>query len=368
MKRNDQTEREGVVQASAALARRDEAPLAGEAALAEALFGAEGGATTDHAPRIRWRREWGLWTSLALAALLAVWRITRIPATLALATGSVLGIAVAYVWMRRAFGAGVAVTGTLLLAAGEGMVMRTSGWLPLVPALLALWALLLFSVLDARTTSGAGWSVLASSVPLALATWLLPETGGLAVLAPFALALRPSRRASRAPVSRLAREWGFALAAIALPVVAMTLTAVRGHGATSGLGVPGWLTVALVLVAAAGWLSLVLRLLAPARALWRWYALASGPDIRQRAVWRGLLAEPGWGWLVLLWMACTGPIAVMLDARYATSPLMLLPATAALPGMMVEELRARRAGVWATRLRLALVGALAVAMTVASLQ
>lgn len=385
MERTEQTARVETATADDVPGAPEWAAPAGEAALAEALFAAAGGAPAE-AARIHWVRAWGLWASLALAALVATERLARTASAptllaLALAGGTLLGVTAAYVWMRRAFGERSAAVGSLLFAA-SGATLTISGpaWEPLVPALLALWALLAWSPTRLAPPGGRA-RVVAAALPLALTAWLVPAVGALGLLAPVSVLSRAPAAVAGAghPSKRSAgggagwTVWLAAGAATILPLGATALGATRAStvGGEIALVAPGWLVGALAAAAFAGWTALVWRLLTPARALWRWYALARDARTRRRAVWTGLRAEPRWSAHALLWLAstliaCTLLLGTLLWAPHGDAALALLPIVCALPGQVVAEPRASRtprqrhwfAWLWLALL-IALAGALA---------
>ena len=281
-----------------------------------------------------------------------------LPAVIALALWNVLGVAVAYLFARRAFGRRTAAIATLLLAT-SGVAVNYSRfiWQPTYWApLLAVWALSLYAgALRGRR----GWLVLNVGA-LTLAAMLHPVAAVLAPVTLLALLLAPRRPALR----------DYALSALVVLVVALPAALfellshgadlrlyaqlfVSGHGkfglavlrslyglfsapstgdfgpaapyaALAPLSAP--LNLGAALLFAVGYLVVSVAVVRPAVLLWQ----RDGGGRRTRSwaaarayvgeVWRGLRADAGWKGMLLLWLWVTLPPLAMLHYTTTTLP------------------------------------------------
>jgi hypothetical protein len=314
-------------------------------------------------PHVAWARQAPLWVACALAALLRLFLLRPTTGAIVIAFASVFGVAAAYVWMWRAFGPSISSSGVLLLASSNIAVAagRADSPLGLVPVLIALWLLTLSRGLTAVNLRPIQLAI----IPLALASLFLPASAVLFLVMLAATVLTPTGAVSRSD------RHPFRLTQ-ALVVVGPLAGAALGltHGPEQLAHVPDmslWLLLAFVAIMLAGWLALSALLGAPARTLWRWYALASDPRERRRATWSALRDDPLWRMRALLWLAVTLPLPLLLVAPWPVALLPLLPAIFALPGMVAEELRRWKHGAWIARLMPILLGILALALAISTL-
>ncbi|MBF6589634.1 MAG: hypothetical protein IVW57_03765 [Ktedonobacterales bacterium] len=376
----------------------------GEAVLGLALFTAGGTWWQAESAGQAWARQWALWLALAVAAAARLWRLEATPLSLAVALANTLAVSVTYRFALRAFGRGVAgIAATLLAVSGLAVAAgRLATPLGFVPPLLALWALALFAAVAAN---GQRRWLLAGCVPLGLAVALLPLASMLSLVSLAALVLVPTVPTTHRPPDRCApargpvgsllyvlqpRQNGRAPVAVALILLvaaglawsttrqARPVGAIDAIAAAHLMGDP-LLPPLLVATVAAGWLALVALVAAPIRDLWRWYALASDPHERWRAVWAGLRGDARWRARALLALTVTLLTvtlltvtllagALLVPPRSASALLTLLPIALLLPALPAEWLRTRGSKrlLLATALWLALVVLLVAALALAT--
>ncbi|MGH2515640.1 MAG: glycosyltransferase family 39 protein, partial [Ktedonobacterales bacterium] len=310
---------------------------------------------------------------LPFAALTA----NPLPAVVTLALWNVAGVVFCYIFALRYFGRRVAAVGTLLFATNAA-ALNYSRFLwqqNYLPPLLALWALTLYmgAVRGKRRWLAGNILLLCLAILLhATAALLAPITLAGILLAPRFPRLRAYVVAAAGVLLLMVPTLIFEVASRGYDLRKLAHYALHGGhfdgqifsvfvGALSGAGsgdlgpqapyaasaawfpIFPWVTLALVL---AGWLVLTVRIGAPAVALWRGAASASGDASKVTrvkrwgvAVWRGLRTDAVWRGRFLLWFWVTLPPLTMLHHSgdlFVHYLLVIFPAVFIVGGFGVE--------------------------------
>ncbi len=294
-----------------------------------------------------------------------------LPAVLGVAVWNVIGVGLCYIFVLRGFGRRVAVLATLLFATcGAAVGFSRFIWQTnLMPPFTVMWALTLFAgcVRGWRNWLAPNIALLALIAMLhPTALLLAPATLVGALLAPqrprrrdltlavgaLALILAPTclwEIVSRGSDITLLLRYGHTPSTIDLNVVfrmyqvlggpiAATAAARPGHGIgavvslalraplttdflpgapyTSLGSLPALISLAAFAMFALGWVTLTLRVAAPAIDVWTKQP-AAGTRVRQLVAWAGatvagLRANAAWRSLFLLWLWVTAPPVLML--------------------------------------------------------